>query len=250
MNAIISFRTQGIGENFFSWFGYTFIRKKKFQEVPGVIHLFLPTDHPREQKVLKKTKKILDRYGIKQILPEQAIKDKYGSGLKEAYDIADGRRMMLSRLQERMHGILRRYGFQKGKVRILIECEDLLQEMAELLKAHQQYLQFIVFSGRMTPQKQRIAEMFYGEFGINTVVTQQPEQMECNLLLLGEDREIPLGNRIKLVINVSGRPVETDVPVVSDLNIEIPREFAGLDCRRVELCQIAEAESPFRRDKK
>ncbi len=238
MNAILSFRTPGMLEKVLSGFGYISIRKKKFQEVPDVLHIFLPKNSLKKQKVAKKLRKMVGKYGIHQLLPEWDVKEQYGDLLKENYSIIDGRKVMYSCLQENMSTVLKRYGFHIGKVRLLIRCEDILTDMTRMLKAHHRYLRFMVFQGQPTPRKEQMAEQFYQEFGINTVFTQQPEQMDCNLLLVGDDVDLAPVPGIKLIIHVGGTTFRTNTPEIRDWNLPIPEELTGLACRQVELFEL------------
>ncbi len=245
MKAIISLRKPGKWDAFLSSFGYAGIRQKKYEQAPQVLHLFLPQEHPREQKVLQKVKKILNKHGIKDILPERTVHNTYADCLLETFAGCDGRKVMLDCLQEELIPLLQRYGFQKGKVRVFIECEDCLKQIAMLLKKHQQYIQFLVFSGQMTPEKQKIAEMFYLEFGINTVFSEQPERTECNLLILETPHKTSWGKQMKLIINLGKTQLNTSVPVVNDFKLPAPRVLDQLACRRVELKQLLEESVAF-----
>lgn len=247
MKAIISSEDMGKTADFLSFFGHVPIKRKIIREDGTVLlNLILPASNQKDEKTVQKMKKILDKYGIKEILFEKDIKKKYAQNFAMDYHLVDGHRIMISKLRESMLRVFKMYGFKKGKLRLALAGTRIEPELKEALKANQEYFQFLVFQGRETPEKQAIADEFYDEFGINTVFKEKLEDADCDMLLFTGGVLDSYGKGLKFIFNVSDRPLEAKIPVLSDYRLELPKEVSGFNCRQVELCEILGKEYPFR----
>lgn len=211
-----------------------------------VLNLILPASNRNYEKTVRKTKKILDKHGIKEILFEKDIKKKYAQDFSKVYHLVDGHKVMLSKLQESMLRVFKLYGFKKGKLRLALAGTQIEPELKEILKANQEYFQFLVFQGKETPEKQKIADEFYDEFGISTVFKEKLEDTDCDMLLFTDGFLDAYGKEMKLIFNVSSDPLKAGIPVLSDYHLELPADISKFNCRHVELCELLEMECPLK----
>ena len=246
MKAILSGAAMGKWGRFFAHFGYAPVKRSHIQaDGVSVLNIILPSENRNDEKIVRKTKKILKKYRIKEILFEKDIKMKYAKNFEADYHLVNGQRVMLSKLQESMVRIFKLYGFKKGKLRLAWMGNTALPQLKEALKANQEYFQFLVFQGKETPEKREIAEELYDEFGISTVFKESLEETDCDMLLYTDGPLQPYGKQVKVIFNVSDRPFQEKVPVLNDCLLELPAELRSFRCRQIELAEILEREYPL-----
>ncbi|MBU5450928.1 hypothetical protein [Acetivibrio sp. MSJd-27] len=247
MKAIISSADMGKTARFLSFFGYVPIKRKIIQQDDAVLlNLILPVSNCNYEKTVQKAKKFLNKHGIKDILFEKDIKKKYAQDFVMDYHLVDGHKVMISKLRESMLRVFKLYGFKKGKLRLALAGNHIDPELKEILKANQEYFQFLVFQGKETPEKQEIADEFYDEFGINTVFKEKLEDADCDMLLFTDGLLESYGKDVKFIFNISDRPLKAKIPVLNDYHLGLPADISKFNCRHVELCEMMEKEYPLK----